>query len=109
MVYIAKNGAVRDTPPLMKRLMNFFWGVLNFVVMFFQTMIPGLNSGFGSSITGGSSRRGDNGGGGGGSGGWGGGSGGNGPPRGNPKGGRNVRGFGSMADIPPPPSCCGCG
>uniref|UniRef100_A0A023EYD8 Putative glycine-rich selenoprotein n=1 Tax=Triatoma infestans TaxID=30076 RepID=A0A023EYD8_TRIIF len=106
MVYVSGDGTVyQERPWGIGKVIAIFWAVINLIIAFFQTLIPGFmdttssNNRFGSG-----GNRGTRG-----SGGFGGGSyGGRRPPR-PPGPGGNIRGLGSLPPSPPPAcgSCCG--
>ncbi|XP_065161119.1 glycine-rich selenoprotein-like [Atheta coriaria] len=65
MVYIAPDGTVHQTRPWsLGRVVDVFWGTVNFVTQFFQSLL-GFNN---AAVTGGNRRGGGSGGGGGGNG-----------------------------------------
>ncbi|XP_014244696.1 glycine-rich selenoprotein-like [Cimex lectularius] len=108
MAYVTRDGTVTESMPWgVAKLVVIFWGVINLITAFFQTLIPGFTDDRSSNRSnfrsGGGGR-----GGGGGSGGWGGwGNGPRGPrPGGRPSGG-NIHGLGSVQSPPSCGSCCG--
>ncbi|XP_073975433.1 uncharacterized protein [Rhodnius prolixus] len=102
MVYVSGDGTVyQERPWGVGKLIAIFWAIINLIVAFFQTLIPGFmdNSSNRNNFRSGGNR---------GSGGYGGGSyGGRRPPPPGP--GRNIHGMGSLPPSPPPAcgSCCG--
>jgi len=51
MVYISQSGSLQETTPIKKKIVDTFWGVINFVTFFVQSLVSPSSTRWGNQYS----------------------------------------------------------